>query len=102
MTAGTSRCRWHDTIRAVRAGPAGGLSMKATLFLVLPAVLLSLAGCSGGTLDTSKPKDGKSPAKAPSDPEAKIKASLAKLPKEDQAAAEAQKFCAVEQDNRLG
>ena len=38
----------------------------------------------------------------PEDPDAKINASLADLSREDRKLAEAQKFCAVESENRLG
>jgi hypothetical protein len=78
--------------------------MKATLFFVFPAaLLLSLAGCSGGKPEAPKETAATTAAKkTPADPEAKIKENIAKLPKEEQAIAEAQKFCAVETDNRLG
>jgi hypothetical protein len=41
-------------------------------------------------------------AAAPQDKEAAIRANLAKLPESDRKAAEAQKYCAVETDDRLG
>ncbi len=76
--------------------------MKATLFFALSAaLLLSGSGCSGGKPEA--PQEASTPKKAtPADQEAKIKENIAKLPKEDQAAAEAQKFCAVAHDNPLG
>jgi hypothetical protein len=51
------------------------------------ALAVSLAGCA---------------REAPPDRQARIKAALAGLPEEDRKLAEEQKFCAVEQENRLG
>ena len=63
--------------------------MKALLLLTV-ATLLSLAGCTGG------------PAGGPGADEAKIREALARLDPEDRRLAEAQRFCAVETENRLG
>jgi hypothetical protein len=73
--------------------------------------LLVVAGCkdgstgqtktgSQGTQIASETKSSDKPAGG--DREAKIKANLAKLSPEDRQAAEEQKYCAVEEDNRLG
>jgi len=68
----------------------------------LLAVPLSLfaAGCSAGPSD-SKGASGKDKAAA-KDPDAEIRANLEQLPPEDRKLAEAQKFCAVHDDNKLG
>jgi hypothetical protein len=63
-----------------------------------------LAGCTGGDTHPSAKGTGaaKSPATAAQDENAKIQAALAKLSPEDRKLAEAQKWCAVETENRLG
>jgi hypothetical protein len=80
--------------------------MKAILFLMIPAaLLLSLAGCADSKPskeDQSEPEKKVEKAPAPPSKEAKIKANIAKLPTDEQPIAEAQKFCAVEEENRLG
>ncbi|HZL88457.1 MAG TPA: efflux RND transporter periplasmic adaptor subunit [Pirellulaceae bacterium] len=50
---------------------------------------------SGSSVTTARPS-------TPEDEEAKIQAALAKLPPEDRKLAEAQKFCAVLEESRLG
>ena len=70
-----------------------------------------VAGCKDGSTGQTKTgsqgtqvaSETKSSDKSASgDREAKIKANLAKLSPEDRQAAEEQKYCAVEEDNRLG
>jgi hypothetical protein len=84
--------------------------MKQIYWLLLTALAaaVALVGCGDyASRSTSKaivPQE-KAIAKAPvesDDEEAGIKASLAKLAPEDQKLAEAQRFCAVEEENRLG
>jgi hypothetical protein len=65
-------------------------SVLAALFVAVP---LALAGC------------GAPPAPAPDkrgEAEGNIRQALDQLPREDRVLAEAQKFCAVEGENRLG
>lgn len=71
----------------------------------LCVVMLLLAtsvviGCAEKPVPTPA-KASPAPAAASSD-EAKFAAAIAKLPEEDRAEATAQKFCAVEDKNRLG
>lgn len=67
-----------------------------TLFSCLLAapLILALAGCKPG----SEPKK----AEGPSTEESQVQANLAKLSPEDRTVAEAQRFCAIEDENRLG
>jgi hypothetical protein len=63
------------------------------------------ACCVAAAADKDKDKpaaDKDKPAAAAADDEAKIKANLAKLSDDDRKLAEAQKWCAVETDDRLG
>jgi len=80
--------------------------MKATLWLCVPSVLLLLAlGCTYSTPNAGRPSGpdvGKAGPASPKEDEAKIAANLAELSPEDRKLAESQKFCAVEEDNRLG
>jgi hypothetical protein len=80
--------------------------MKATLCLALPAaLLLSLAGCADNKPpkgDESEPTKKAEKTPAASDKEARIQAAIDRLPEEDRPLAAAQKFCAVEEENRLG
>jgi hypothetical protein len=76
-------------------------SMKVTHWLRLATVLFSsiFTGCKDATLE--KPKAPNKTA-AKGDPEDEVKANLAKLDPDDRKLAEAQKFCAVDNENRLG
>jgi len=82
--------------------------MKLHQALAFAALLLLLAGC-GTTPDkpVAQNKDTKTetkpadPAPAP-DREAKIAATLAKLPEDDRELAESQRFCAAQNKSRLG
>jgi hypothetical protein len=70
---------------------------------ILSAALLLLA--LGGCADRTKPGPNGPDAqerRSPVGEEAKIEAALAKLPAEDWELAKAQKYCAVQSDNRLG
>ena len=72
-----------------------------SLYVPVAAVLLAtLIGCSGGSQSQSPPKAPPSPEKK--DVEAEIRASLDKLSPQDRKRAEAQRYCAVENENRLG
>ncbi len=65
--------------------------MKRTCFALLLALPLVVTGC-----------DSSPPPRSTAADENKIKANLAKLDPEDQKLAEEQKFCALENENRLG
>jgi hypothetical protein len=70
------------------------LSLLALLLALLPA------GCSK---ESDGPKGpGQTGTPALSEEEARIQDGLSKLPAEDRRLAEAQKFCAVRNNNRLG
>lgn len=74
--------------------------MRTYLLMVLP-VALFLAGCSGAP--TTGPRgSGTKPAPSATGEEAEIRDNLAKLSPEDRKLAEAQKFCVVQDKNRLG
>jgi hypothetical protein len=60
-------------------------------FLLLTAASVTLAGCGS-----------RSNPEAPNAAESKIESALAKLSPEDRRLAEAQKWCAIQTDNRLG
>lgn len=62
--------------------------------------LAAFVGCTGTPTGNGKDGDGK--VSADQEKEAEIKASLAKLGPEDQKRAEEQRFCAIEDENRLG
>jgi hypothetical protein len=66
---------------------------KTTCFV--PTLTCSLIAAVVGVAVAGAPDDGQPEAK-------KIAASLAKLPESDRVAAEAQRWCAVLEDNRLG
>jgi hypothetical protein len=68
------------------------------LALIPLSLALFLSGCSGGGTDprAGQDKDRKSGEAR------EIEAGLAQLDPEDRKLAEAQKFCAVQNDNRLG
>lgn len=64
--------------------------MKAIVSLLLASLVVSLSLAAVARADEDKKDD------------AKIKANLAKLSPQDRKLAEAQRWCAVEDDNRLG
>jgi len=76
------------------------LSLRIALFA--PLVALLALGCKEGS--SSKPQTTPAPTQpnAQADEEKEIAAELAKLSPEDRKLAEAQKFCVVEEENRLG
>ncbi len=70
-------------------------------FELLCVVVLSLGTCFvNGCVE--KPAPAPATPAAVSTDDAKFSAAIAKLPEEDRAAATAQKFCVVEDKNRLG
>ncbi|HJT30801.1 MAG TPA: efflux RND transporter periplasmic adaptor subunit [Pirellulales bacterium] len=66
------------------------------------AQLAKTRGENGAVGDTAKSVTPAAPKPAKKDPDARIKAALAKLPPENRKLAEAQRFCAVLEDSRLG
>lgn len=66
------------------------------------AQLAKTRGEKGAVGDTAKSVTPAAPKPAKKDPDARIKAALAKLPPENRKLAEAQRFCAVLEDSRLG
>ena len=60
------------------------------------------AGSGVATARPSTPDDSDTTVTKKSDPDDRIKTALAKLSAEDRQLAEAQRFCAVEEENRLG
>lgn len=73
-------------------------------WLILSLMLLSAAfvGCSSSSSTPSGAKDEMHATNEGNEMDSEITAALAELPEEDRVAAEAQKFCAVEQENLLG
>jgi hypothetical protein len=63
--------------------------------VLLAVVVLSMAGCKDRSPSSRQ-------VVAEPDEESRVKASLATLPSEDRKLAEEQKYCAVEDENRLG
>ena len=83
--------------------------MKTTAWLwcMVLFVPLALAGCKDAASDRAKPpatdKERVSDKSAEKQAEeAEIRANLAQLSPEDRKLADAQKFCIIQQDNRLG
>jgi hypothetical protein len=81
--------------------------MKSYVLLLLPATFsLFLAGCTGGSGqpengDRANRRGADQPKVSPEE-QARIATALARLEPEDRALAEAQQYCAVESENRLG
>jgi hypothetical protein len=78
---------------------------RTCLSALLPLSLsLILTGCTRNTPDSHAGHDQseKKGGETAQDEEAKVRAGLAELDPEDRKLAEAQKFCAVEEENRLG
>jgi hypothetical protein len=73
--------------------------MRSSWFSIMLLAIVVAAGCGQ---PPAKPPAGANAPPAQRDPEAKIADALAKLSADDRAAAEAQRFCAVENENRLG
>jgi hypothetical protein len=76
------------------------------LWLVVLFAPLVLIGCTDASKEKTRASSTENKAAEkttdPQDDEAEIKANLAQLSPEDRKLAEAQKFCAVENENRLG
>jgi hypothetical protein len=75
--------------------------MRYLSVFLMAGALAALSGCQGGTSSKAPPSKA-DPAAAKKDAEAGIDANLANLSPEDRKLAEAQRFCAVENENRLG
>jgi hypothetical protein len=80
--------------------------MKIAQSLILATAFVFFVGCTGGSTDKRQAHDEDKKAANKSadqqDDGDEIKAALAKLDPKDSQLAEAQKFCAVQNDNRLG
>jgi hypothetical protein len=87
-------------VRPLRAGNQEILMKFHTLYLL--SFLLFLAGCSGNPATGPSQAEAEKKADIPGEEEREIRASLEKLPPEDRKVAEAQTFCAVENNHRLG
>jgi hypothetical protein len=72
------------------------MKIHSRLALLTLALLLTPAGCG------PQAPTGLSPAKGKAPDEERIRANLDKLSPEDRQLAEAQKFCVIEEENRLG
>ncbi len=75
------------------------------MILLALALPLAMFGCSSGAGDNPPAARPEQTASKPAEPqaeEAKYRAALAKQDREDRNLAEAQKYCAVETENRLG
>jgi hypothetical protein len=72
------------------------MQIHSRLALLTLALVLTLGGCGPQT------QTGISPAKGKPPDEDRIRANLDKLSPEDRQLAEAQKFCVIEEENRLG
>jgi hypothetical protein len=72
------------------------------LILGVLCYCLSLAGCQGGGNGPGRDQTTDASGADQKGGEAKIQAALAKLPAEDRKEAETQKYCAVQNGNRLG
>jgi hypothetical protein len=79
--------------------------MKVAHWLICVAACSLLVGCTGGSTDKQQGQGGDKKVAGKPDQqhdETEIKAALANLDPNDRRLAEAQKFCAVQNDNRLG
>jgi hypothetical protein len=77
--------------------------MRNGLRLFAVIATLALAGCRGDTPGkTAKAATQPKASVGHTNDDAEIQAALAKLPEEDRKLAEAQKWCAVQNKNRLG
>ena len=81
------------------------MKTRSILALLVTPLLLVVAGCYEGSSNKPASRAPQQPVVAPvtsADEEAEIKEELAKLNPEDRKLAEAQGYCAIESDNRLG
>jgi hypothetical protein len=78
--------------------------MKVPLLLLSAALALFLAGCSGSPSKPGQAADaGMRAARGPADAdEVEVEANLLKLPPGDRKLAEAQRWCVIESEHRLG
>ena len=75
--------------------------LLAAYSVVLIPIALAIVGCNNQAA-APKPDAAAKDEAVDAEKEAEIAANMAKLPEEDRKAAQAQKFCAVENDSRLG
>ena len=78
------------------------ISRLSCLLLMLVFVSVAVFGCSKSDSTSSEEAGTKQAAETGNEADTEIMAAMAELPAEDRLAAEAQKFCAVEQESRLG
>lgn len=79
------------------------MGISRIYWLVLSLAFLSaFSGCSGSSSTSSSAKDEMHATNEDNEMESEITTALAELSAEDRAAATAQKFCVVEQENLLG
>jgi len=76
-------------------------TLLAAFSVVLIPIALAIVGCNNQAA-APKPEAAAKGEGVDAEKEAEIAANMAKLSEEDRKAAEAQKFCAVENGNRLG
>jgi hypothetical protein len=98
---GPKEVSYYPVLRGLELGDkivvAGSFLIDAETRLNPAAGSIYFGGSSGGKSGVSTVKPS-----TPDDEEAKIKATLAKLPMADRLLAEAQKYCPILKDSRLG
>jgi hypothetical protein len=105
MPAGGCPAKFRQKIRTQTISES--LFMKTTMYsfaVVAISTALFIAGCTSGTFDQPAPDGAVVKSKAPSTSadDATIQTNLAKLTPEDRKLAEAQQWCAVQEENQLG
>jgi hypothetical protein len=78
------------------------VSRMCCLVLALACVTAAVVGCNSAASTSSEEVDTKQATETSNEANDEIMAAMAELPAEDRLAAEAQKFCAVEQRSLLG
>ena len=78
------------------------ISRMYCLLLSVMFVPAAVVGCNSSRSTSSKEAGETQTTDTSNEVDAEITAALAELPEEDRVAAEAQKFCAMEQENLLG
>jgi Cu(I)/Ag(I) efflux system membrane fusion protein len=99
--AGPDNVTYYPVLRGLKAGDmivtAGSFLIDAETRLNPAAGSIYYGGSGAGTKASSTVRPS-----TPEDEEAKISAALANLPSEDRRLAEAQRFCPIQKDTRLG